>query len=107
MNRNENQTPNTTNVLSFIVPLTHDAATNQTAIFDRLSKQTSMGNDHKYQHITKILNNSRETINKCMMTLSFSIFDFIFVFLDECSLYPLIVELASCLPVPSISNYST
>jgi len=55
-----------TNQSAFVVPLTHDVTTNQTALWDRLQKQLSMGNEHKYQNIIKILNNSRETTNKCM-----------------------------------------
>jgi hypothetical protein len=60
---------NNTNISSFVVPLTHDVTTNQTALWDRLNKQPIMGNEHKYQSIMKILNNSRETINKCMLNV--------------------------------------
>lgn len=62
---------NNINLSSFIVPLTHDATTNQTSLWDRLNKQPLMGNEQKYQNILKILNNSRETINKCMLTFIF------------------------------------
>jgi len=57
---------NNTNLSSFVVPLTHDVTTNQTTLWDRLNKQPLMGNEHKYQSIMKIFNNSRETTNKCM-----------------------------------------
>ncbi len=59
------------NSSSFVVPLTHDVTTNQTALWDRLSKQPLMGNEHKYQNIIKILNNSRDTTNKCILILLF------------------------------------
>ncbi|CAF0807683.1 unnamed protein product [Adineta steineri] len=89
-NRNELQMSNTINTSSFIVPLTHDVATNQTALWERIFKQSLMGNEQKYHNISKILINSRETINKY-----------------ECSLFPTIVELISCLQNSLISNYSS
>jgi len=68
-----------------------------------------MGNEHKYQNIMKVLSNSRETINKCMLiVLEFLKIEVFFSsHLDECSLFPSIVELITCLQVPSISNYSS
>lgn len=48
----------------FVVPLTHDVNTNQTALFDRLNKQPLFGNELRYQNIIKILSNSRETMSK-------------------------------------------
>lgn len=53
------------NASSFIVPLTHDANSNQTALWERIQKQPFIGNEHKYQNIIKILNNARDTISKC------------------------------------------
>jgi hypothetical protein len=69
-----------------------------------------MGNEHKYQNIMKVLSNSRETINKCMLiVLDFLKSEVLFSssHLDECSLFPSIVELITCLQIPSISNYSS
>ena len=50
---------------AFVVPLTYDMNTNHTALFDRLSKQTLMAGDMRYQNIIKILMNSRETTSQC------------------------------------------
>ncbi|CAF1028589.1 unnamed protein product [Rotaria sordida] len=88
LNRNEFQMSSNINTLSFIVPLTHDTTTNQTTLWDRINKQPLMGNEHKYNNVMKILNNSRETTTKY-----------------ECSLFPSIVELISYLQVSPISNY--
>ncbi|CAF0730411.1 unnamed protein product [Rotaria sp. Silwood1] len=90
LNRNEFQMSNNINTSSFIVPLTHDATTNQTTLWDRIQKQPLMGNEHRYHHVMKILNGSRESTNKY-----------------ECSLFPSIAELISCLPVLPIANYSS
>ncbi|CAF2044531.1 unnamed protein product [Rotaria magnacalcarata] len=90
VNRNDFQMSNNSNTSSFVVPLTHDVNTNQTALWDRLHKQLLMGNEHKYQNVMKILNNSRDTISKY-----------------ECSLYPSIIELICGLQTPQMSSYSS
>jgi hypothetical protein len=66
-----------------------------------------MGNEHKYQTISKILNNSREATSKCMLILLFLKDLFFVLCLGECSLYPSIAELVIYLQSPSMSNYSS
>ncbi|CAF4742641.1 unnamed protein product, partial [Rotaria socialis] len=90
VNRNDFQMSNNSNTSSFVVPLTHDVNTNQTALWDRLHKQPLMGNEHKYQNVMRILNDSRDTISKY-----------------ECSLYPSIIELICGLQTRQISSYSS
>ncbi|CAF4353280.1 unnamed protein product, partial [Adineta steineri] len=55
---------NSNNTSTFIVSLMYDINKNQTTLWDGSYKQTSMGNESKYQAITKILNTLKETINK-------------------------------------------
>lgn len=62
--RNDLQMMGTASGAPFVVPLTHDVNTNQTALFDRLNKQPLFGNELRYQNIIKILSNSRETMSK-------------------------------------------
>jgi hypothetical protein len=93
---------------SFVVALTHEVASNHTGVFDRFSKQLPIGNEHRYQNISKILNNSRETTSNCMclFSLVLTIEKYISVsYLAECSLFPSIVEIVTCLPTPSMSTY--
>ncbi|UJR25327.1 hypothetical protein I4U23_006678 [Adineta vaga] len=87
-NRNEFPMSNNPNMSPFIVPLSHDATSNQTGLWDRIYKQSLMGNEHKYQNVSKIITNSRENISKY-----------------ECSLYGTIMELITNLQLPSMSNY--
>ncbi|CAF0816807.1 unnamed protein product [Adineta steineri] len=78
---------NSNNTSTFIVSLMYDINKNQTTLWDGSYKQTSVGNESKYQAITKILNTIKETINK-----------------NECSLYPTILELITNLKVPLTTN---
>ena len=98
MNRIDNQPINSS---PFIVPLTHDVTSNHTQLWEKVNKQQSVGNEYRYQNIMKILGNSREITNKCMSNEIFSLSEFEFLSLDECSLYPSIVEIITNLPVSS------
>ncbi|CAF3177384.1 unnamed protein product [Rotaria socialis] len=71
----------------FIVPLIHDVNNNQTNLWDGSMKQLFMGKEVKYQAIARILNLSKETMNK-----------------NECSLYLSILELITRLQLPLTSN---
>lgn len=71
MNRNDFQASNNPNVSSFVVPLAYDVNTNQTTLWDRVFKHQLMGNELRYQNISKILNNSRDNISKCTFYFSF------------------------------------
>lgn len=74
---NQNETPST-----FIVPLLYDTNSNQTSFWEGSSKHPKIGNESKYQLISKILSTFKETFNK-----------------NECSLYQAIVELVTRLQV--------
>lgn len=70
--------------------LSYDPNSNITTMPERLIRSTGGGvNEYRVQNIVKILSNSRETTMKY-----------------ECSLYPMIHELASCLPIQTTPIYS-
>lgn len=60
--------------LPFVLPLAYDLSNNQTLLLDRYLKSAMPGNEHRYQNVMKILNNSRETTTKCTLNLSHWIF---------------------------------
>lgn len=64
---------NTLNTSPFIVPLLHDYNNNQTTLWDGINKPLFIGNDAKYQNITKILNASKDTMNKSIFLIIYFI----------------------------------
>ena len=96
------------NSLPFVLPLAYDLATNQTILIDRFIKSAMPGNEHRYQNVMKLLNNSRETTTKCKFNLSPRLFtNNLSLISDDCSLYPSILELANSLPISSMPIYSS
>ena len=93
---------------TFIVPLLYGTNSNQTTFWEGSSKHPKIGNESRYQSISKIFTTFKETFNRSR-SISKSILQCLFCLflsLDECSLYQAIVELVTRLQV-STTTLST